>query len=190
MYRTVNQLDKLQIRSFKIWLALNCLFTPWSDEIAIAQVSAYKHAESDVARLHSDNDFREGSENLRNGDYERAVISFRKSLKVRNHASVHIAIGKALLGKTQSSDNSQTKSVFLEAISQFEFYPLALKQFRDASTGYLAYLKLHKKYREATKFEKLYQQRLKILTNDADGLHSSREVNLNKYKRMQSITGI
>lgn len=190
MYRTVTQLDKLPIRSFKFWLALICLFTSWSDEIAIAQVSANKYAESDVGRLHSDKDFIEGSENLRNGDYKRAVISFRKSLKVRNHASGHIALGKALLGKAQSSDNSQTQSVFLEAISQFEFCPLALKHFRDASTAYVSYLRLHKKYSEATKFEKLYQQRLKILKYDADGLHSSRGVYLDKYKTMQSITGI
>ena len=96
-----------------------CLFTSFSNKLAIAQDKTNLVAESNLAKLHEDKDFIAGSEDLRKRDYEKAASSFRKSLKVRGHTSGHIALGKALLGTAQSSEDPQTQSVFLEAISQF-----------------------------------------------------------------------
>ncbi len=192
MYRRAIQIVTITKRSCKFCLAMICLLNSLSNEMAMAQGRANQAKEINIARPHRgiDKDFTEGSEYFRQRYYEKAASSFRKSLEVRNHASGHIALGEALLGTAQSSDNPQTQPLFLEAISQFEFYPLALKEFRNASTAYLSYLRSHKKNKEATRFEKLYKQRLAMLTADADGLHSSQGVYLDKYKTMKSITGL
>jgi len=137
-----------------------------------------------------DNAFIRGTRSFEQGNYISAAAFFRQSLEARNHASGHIALGKALLRTAETSNNPQTKSIFREAISQFEFYPLAVKPFQESSAAYLTYLRSHHNKNEANRFEKRYKQRLHLLENDASRLHSSKPVNLEKYKKMPSIISL